>query len=91
MTLASKFHGEVEFMSLTSPLAHFLALPAMNGPLHAELKFWENAAIMSPGCESPALQLVLNRIRFIMTVWTLRWPVPIYMRVGYVFDSRFSE
>ena len=20
----------------------------------------------------------------------LRWPVPIYMRVGYVFDSRFS-
>ena len=21
----------------------------------------------------------------------LRWPVPIYMRVGYVFDSRFSE
>ena len=68
MTLASKFHGEVEFMSLTSPLAHFLALPAMNGPLHAELKFWENAAIMSPGCESPALQLVLNRIRFIMTV-----------------------
>ena len=68
MTLASKFHGEVEFMSLTSPLAHFLALPAMNGPLHAELKFWENAGIMSPGCESPALQLVLNRIRFIMTV-----------------------
>ena len=23
--------------------------------------------------------------------WHLRWPVPIYMRVGYVFDSRFSE
>ena len=77
MTLASKFHGEVEFMFLTSlppppqestPLAHFLALPAMNGPLPAELKFWENAAIMSPGFESPALQLVLNRIRFIMTV-----------------------
>ena len=21
----------------------------------------------------------------------LRWPVPIYMRVGYFFDSRFSE
>ena len=21
----------------------------------------------------------------------LRWPVPIYMRVGYVFDSRFSD
>ena len=21
----------------------------------------------------------------------LRWPVPIYMRVGYVFDLRFSE
>ena len=21
----------------------------------------------------------------------LMWPVPIYMRVGYVFDSRFSE
>ena len=21
----------------------------------------------------------------------LRWPVPIYMRVGYVFDSRFWE
>ena len=20
-----------------------------------------------------------------------RWPAPIYMRVGYVFDSRFSE
>ena len=22
---------------------------------------------------------------------TLRWAVPIYMRVGYAFDSRFSE
>ena len=22
---------------------------------------------------------------------SLRWPVPIYMRVGYVFDSHFSE
>ena len=23
--------------------------------------------------------------------WHLRWPEPIYMRVGYVFDLRFSE
>ena len=22
---------------------------------------------------------------------SLRWPVPVYMRVGYVFDLRFSE
>ena len=48
--LAPKFHSEVEAMSLTplppppresSPLAQFWALPAMNGPLPAELKFRE--------------------------------------------------
>ena len=32
-----------------------------------------------------------RRIRRLECVRNLRWPVPIYMRVGYVFDSRFSE
>ena len=48
--LAPKSHSEVEAMSLTplppspkesAPLAHFFALPAMNSPLPAELKFRE--------------------------------------------------
>ena len=48
--LAPKFHSDVETMSLTlltpSPkesalLSHFFALPAMNGPLPAELKIRE--------------------------------------------------
>ena len=32
-----------------------------------------------------------NVISSICKTTILRWPVPINMRVGYVFDSRFSE
>ena len=42
--------------------------------------------------------LTKNKMRFFQNFFDvqlslahLRWPVPIYMRVGYVFDSRFSE
>ena len=34
-------------------------------------------------------RLLTAKINF--SSYGLRWPVPIYMRVGYVFDSRFSE
>ena len=28
---------------------------------------------------------------YLRTYSSIRWPEPIYMRVGYVFDLRFSE
>ena len=40
-------------------------------------------------------QLVCDMIQslceYLRTYSSLRWPEPIYMRVGYVFDLRFSE
>ena len=40
-------------------------------------------------CSPPVTSYILRELFFLWEL--LRWPVPIYMRVGYVFDASFSE
>ena len=61
--------------------------------LHVQFKVWrsnppgENFFFFVPGRFVLFCFFFLTYIHFLTDV---RWPEPIYMRVGYVFESRFS-
>ena len=44
------------------------------------VKYYGPCDVSNETCQATIFQVVT----------TLRWPEPIYMRVGYVFESRFS-